>query len=306
MTNKNKLMRSNFIVIQGWMITDLELKGNKLILFAIIYAFSQDGVHEFAGSLNYIREWLGGVSKSTVVNTLNELISIGFIIKRQQEEDGVINNYYKVNLDVINDYAVTETGQGSTKIDQSENCTSPKTEQGVVQKSNETCPKIGQSLSKNQTDPCPKIGHNKYIYNNNININNKDSISMCSTSDDALPHTEPTQPQRKKNVKESKHRYGEYQHVLLTDTEIEKLKTEYGAQLANEAVTFLDEYIEMKGYSAKSHYLCIRKWVINAVHEKQERDRKAFSGRQLTRSEQEMQEFYNMTERWAESDEEGF
>ena len=32
-----------------------------------------------------------------------------------------------------------------------------------------------------------------------------------------------------------------------------------------ELITYLDEYIEMKGYKAKSHYLCIKKWVVDAV-----------------------------------------
>ena len=36
----------------------------------------------------------------------------------------------------------------------------------------------------------------------------------------------------------------------------------------------MDEYIEMKGYSVKSHYLAIRKWVINAVKEQRARDKK--------------------------------
>jgi hypothetical protein len=65
--------------------------------------------------------------------------------------------------------------------------------------------------------------------------------------------------------KEKKHKYGEYNHVLLTDTEHDKLITDYGESETEEAITFLDEYIEMKGYKAKSHYLCIKKWVFDAV-----------------------------------------
>ena len=263
------------------MITDLKLKGNKLLLFAIIYGFTQDEEQEFAGSLNYIREWLGGASKNTVIATLNELIDRKLIIKRQEELDGVVTNYYRINADVINSHlgaentqcknytTCAENEQGSSKTEQTH---SSKIEQGSVQK---------------LIEPSAKTEPNKYIYNNNINITNKDLISMCGASDDTPPHTASPQPQSKKSTKEPKHRYGEYQHVLLTDTETEKLKTEYGVQLANEAVTFLDEYIEMKGYSAKSHYLCIRKWVVNAIREKQERDMKASPANQtLTKSEQ--------------------
>lgn len=62
-----------------------------------------------------------------------------------------------------------------------------------------------------------------------------------------------------------KHRHGEYQHVLLTDEERDKLMDEFGEAETSEAIKYLDEYIEMKGYKARSHYLAIRKWVFDAV-----------------------------------------
>lgn len=65
------------------------------------------------------------------------------------------------------------------------------------------------------------------------------------------------------NNKPSKHKYGEYQNVLLTDDEYNKLYQDFGN--AKDLITYLDEYIEMKGYKAKSHYLAIRKWVVDAV-----------------------------------------
>lgn len=71
-----------------------------------------------------------------------------------------------------------------------------------------------------------------------------------------------TSVSKKKTVK---HKYGEYNHVLLTDAEYEKLCKEYGEGVAKSAITYLDEAIEMKGYKYKSHYLAIRKWVIEAV-----------------------------------------
>lgn len=65
------------------------------------------------------------------------------------------------------------------------------------------------------------------------------------------------------STKASKHKYGEYKNVLLKDEELQKLKEEYSNW--EELIKYLDEYIEMKGYKAKSHYLCITKWVIDAV-----------------------------------------
>ena len=71
--------------------------------------------------------------------------------------------------------------------------------------------------------------------------------------------------------KEPKHKYGEYQHVLLTDAERERLVNDFGEDITHDAIKFLDEYIEEKGYKSKSHNLAIRRWVINAVSEKQKK-----------------------------------
>ena len=70
------------------------------------------------------------------------------------------------------------------------------------------------------------------------------------------------------NVNEIKHIYGTYHHVRLKESEIEKLKQELGDYMTEQCITYLDEYIEMKGTKYKSHYLVIKKWVVDAVKEK--------------------------------------
>lgn len=70
-----------------------------------------------------------------------------------------------------------------------------------------------------------------------------------------------------KSKKQSKHKYGEYSNVLLTDSERDKLFSEYGEDATMQAIKLLDESIEMKGYKYKSHYLAMRKWVFNALKE---------------------------------------
>lgn len=85
----------------------------------------------------------------------------------------------------------------------------------------------------------------------------KDSIEL----DNNIPAFE--EKSSPASAKASKHKYGEYKNVLLKDEELQKLKKEY--QNWEELIQYLDEYIEMKGYKAKSHYLCIKKWVVDAV-----------------------------------------
>lgn len=73
----------------------------------------------------------------------------------------------------------------------------------------------------------------------------------------------------KRNIKDKeKHKYGEYAHVRLTDDEKAKLDSEFGEDETAAAIKYLDEYIEMKGTSYKSHYMAMRKWVFDAVKEK--------------------------------------
>ena len=66
---------------------------------------------------------------------------------------------------------------------------------------------------------------------------------------------------KKKDIKK---KYGEYQNVKLTEKEYQSLVSDYGSS-TDKIITYLDEYIEMKGTKYKSCYLAIRKWVANAV-----------------------------------------
>lgn len=81
--------------------------------------------------------------------------------------------------------------------------------------------------------------------------------------------------ERLKKMEESKKAkkktYGEYQNVRLTEKEFDSLLECYGQTNTLDFIQYLDEYIEMKGYKAKSHYLCIKKWVVDAVKQKNNR-----------------------------------
>lgn len=117
----------------------------------------------------------------------------------------------------------------------------------------------------------------------------KNSIDKISIGKDSIEESIPA-------PKVTKHTYGEYKHVKLTDTEITKLNTDYGEEMTKQLITFLDEYIEMKGYKAKNHYLVIKKWVVDAV---KERERKSYKPNTKA---QELNDFYDVASRWAGSE----
>ena len=105
-------------------------------------------------------------------------------------------------------------------------------------------------------------------HQNNTNKNEKNIKNDKNISKDKEVYIPPSEEKTlSASVKASKHKYGEYQNVLLKDEELQKLKEEY--QNWEELIRYLDEYIEMKGYKAKSHYLCIKKWVVDAVNKKE-------------------------------------
>lgn len=93
-----KVKNKNYINIQGWMVTDLKLKGNDLLIYAIIYGFTQDGEQWFEGSRQYLAEWCNSTTRGVSKN-LDSLVKKGYLLK----EDIVINNVkfckYKASLD---------------------------------------------------------------------------------------------------------------------------------------------------------------------------------------------------------------
>lgn len=90
----------NYVVIQGWMCNELNLSGNELLVFALIYGFSQDGESEFSGSRTYIANTFN-ISKPTVDKALKSLIEKGYIIKHPILINNVQINRYKVSLGVV-------------------------------------------------------------------------------------------------------------------------------------------------------------------------------------------------------------
>lgn len=61
------------------------------------------------------------------------------------------------------------------------------------------------------------------------------------------------------SVDTPKKKYGTYSHILLTETQYERLVAEFGEQYANACINGVDEYIQMKGAKYKDHNLVIRK-----------------------------------------------
>lgn len=91
---ETKVRQNNYITILGWMVSDLKLRGNALLTYAIIYGFSQNGDDSYTGSRQYLAEW----TNSTVQNVsrcLKKLLEDGLIIKKENVINGVKFCEYK-------------------------------------------------------------------------------------------------------------------------------------------------------------------------------------------------------------------
>lgn len=82
------MRNDNFFVIQGWMVNELGLSGNELMVYAIIYGFSQDQNSWFEGSLTYLNSFINCKSKTTTLTILKNLVEKGLI----EKQDCEINN----------------------------------------------------------------------------------------------------------------------------------------------------------------------------------------------------------------------
>lgn len=92
------IKNENFITIQGFMVNELGLKGNELLIYALIYGFSQDGVNKFNGSLQYMADWCN-ISRIAVINGLKKLVEKGLITKEEKFINNVKFCEYSVSIE---------------------------------------------------------------------------------------------------------------------------------------------------------------------------------------------------------------
>ena len=137
-----------YITIQGWMRTELKLSGNELIVYAIIYGFSQNKQGEFTGSAQYLADWVG-CTRRTVMTILNKLVENNFISKTEI----ILNN----------------------------------NEKRVSYQAERGCEKTSHGV-KNFHRGCEKISHNININNNTNNNNRDiNNVHSCSESLEETP-----------------------------------------------------------------------------------------------------------------------
>lgn len=101
----SNVKEEQFFVVQGWMRSKLKLKGTDLVIYAIIYGFSQEEGHWFNGSLQYLSDWTG-VSKQSCITSLKKLVDAKLILKEEIVDKGVKYCRYSKNFNGIKDFLI--------------------------------------------------------------------------------------------------------------------------------------------------------------------------------------------------------
>ncbi|RBN48655.1 helix-turn-helix domain-containing protein [Enterococcus faecium] len=89
------------------------------------------------------------------------------------------------------------------------------------------------------------------VKDNNTSINN--------TFNNTKEYIRELPPSKKSKAKPVRHKYGEYKNVLLSDEQMEKLKTEFPNDY-QERIERLSEYCESSGKTYKNYLATIRSW----------------------------------------------
>lgn len=154
---ESRVKPENFVTLSGFMITDLQLKGNELIVYAIIYGFSQAEGTAFRGSAQYLADWTNS-TRQGVMKNLKSLMQKGLIDRRAAMINGRSGYEY---------YVTKFTCKQSLPVNSVDT----------------TCKQSLQDMSTEFTPTCKQSLHNNI--DNNINNNIADNIDTSASESDA-------------------------------------------------------------------------------------------------------------------------
>lgn len=204
------------------------------------------------------KETMLNLTNATIRNHISKLVELGFLDERQNPKyKWDRTKQYRVNLiNIIK--ALSDKGYHlqdykydvsliKNAILKNENG-SLKNENGSYENQNAIPKTTIETTTKTTTDI------------KESNIKEKQSLECVGNF--------PTSPSKsididkETNIKEkSKHKYGEYQRILLTDDEYSKLCNEYRKDYINDVIERIDEYVEQNNNKNKykNFYLVIKK-----------------------------------------------
>lgn len=223
----NYMKSGSFIVIQNFMVSQLELKGNELLIYAIIYGFSQDRTSKFTGSLSYLATWTNSTKRGVMKNLIS-LQEKGLIIKEEDEFNNIKICKYSINFNALN----KGVEQSSPVVN--------KVPQGIEQSS----PGYGTKFTGGIEQSSPNNIYNNIINNKKENIKRKKTLNELSSQDNSLLTLVPK----------------EYQATFLKFITERKIRKK---PMSPEAVRLAVQKLESSGLTLQEKIDCIENSIMN-------------------------------------------
>ena len=178
--------------IDGWMMRGLHLKGNELLVYAVVYNFSKDGKSEYRGGRHYLAQSLD-ISFSSVDRAFKNLVSQKLIIKEQFIWKNMVCNNYKADLSKVKQYLTKEEYNPSQNEYPSQNDEGPS--QNDDYKININKNKVNTKVFTAGEPAVSKINHNR---------NFRNSYKAVIDELDSLGEIERKEEEKKAKKKETK------------------------------------------------------------------------------------------------------
>lgn len=99
--NKQHKIENTSLLIMGWMVSKLKLKGNQLIAFAILYSFCMGPADEYIDAGFYIKKWIDKKNPKKVDKAMNKLAEKELILIKKKFLRDKWATIYKINWDKI-------------------------------------------------------------------------------------------------------------------------------------------------------------------------------------------------------------
>ena len=190
---ETKVNNENYVNIQGWMINELNLKSNELIVYAIIYGFTQKEGQVFNGGISYIADWINS-TRQTAMNVIKSLEEKGLILKVHEGDVTGKKNTYIATKSLVK------------KFDYYKNLTSQE---------------IILDLVKIFNKPSQNFLHNiiNIIYKKNNDTFSPDGESIVGEKEDDIPEDKPNDDELDEKAVEFKNNIRELIDIVISSTD---------------------------------------------------------------------------------------
>lgn len=162
MINKNSFQDSDYYFsVHRFMIRDLGLRGSRLLVYAVIYGFSNDGEKTFYGTLDFLSKCIGK-GKTATWEAVQRLIDDGFILvgkgEKFEHKEYVVNPEKLKFLSLRSKIKALDECIANSKLSKTDS--EPPKSCSMVSETDSEAPKSCSRISETDSEPpksCSRI-----------------------------------------------------------------------------------------------------------------------------------------------------